>query len=301
MEPAGGAGRRQNVKLGRMFFAGAVVLAMTGVTGTSAQAPAPQPHEGSASREHGSKKRLLCIGASKGFQHDSISYAMGTLWELGNQTGLWETWVRTDTQLITKKKLGDNAKNLDYFDAVYFYTTRELDMDDEQKAALLSFVHDDGKGFIGGHSATDTFYNWPEYGEMVGGYFNDHPWHQQVRLNVEDRTFPATRHFGPSITLNDEIYQLKDFSRDKVHVLLTLDTSTVDMTSSRVHRADGDFALAWVRNYGKGRVFSSPLGHEQQIYDRPDMRTMYIEAVKWVMGLTDGDATPRPRPAMGTK
>lgn len=276
------------MKLGRIVFPVVLALTVTGLTSTRAQAPVPH------------KKRLLCIGASKGFQHDSISYAMATLWKLGNQTGLWETYMRTDTQLITKKKLTANAKNLDYFDAVYFYTTGELDMDDEQKAALLSFVHDDGKGFIGGHSATDTFYNWPEYGDLVGGYFNDHPWHQQVRLNVEDRTFPAMRQFGPTIALTDEIYQLKNFSRDKVRVLLTLDTSTVDITSPRVHRTDGDFALAWVRNYGKGRVFSSPLGHEEQIYDRPDMQTMYVEAVKWVMGLTDGDATPRPRPAVGT-
>jgi len=243
------------------------------------------------------KKRLLCIGETKGFEHDSVPYAMGTLWKLGNETGLWETYIRTDTELITKKKLDKNAKNLDDFDAVFFYTTGTLDMNAEQKAALLSFIRDDGKGFIGGHSATDTFFDdWPEYGEMLGGYFNDHPWHQQVRINVEDRDFPATRHLPAQLTLTDEIYQMKNFSRDKVRVLLSLDTSSVDMSNPRVHRTDGDFALAWVRNYGKGRVFSSPLGHEQQIYDRPDMQKMYIEAVKWVMGLTDGDATPRPRP-----
>jgi len=242
------------------------------------------------------KKRLLCIGETKGFEHDSVSYAMATLWKLGNESGLWETYIRTDTELITKKKLDRNAKNLDYFDAVYFDTTGELDMDAEQKAALLSFVYDDGKGFIGGHTGTDTFFQWPEYGNLVGGYFDGHPWHQQVRVNVEDRDFPAMRHLPAQFTLTDEIYQLKNFSRDKVRVLMTLDTSSVDMTKPGVHRADGDFALAWVRNYGKGRVFCSPLGHEQQIYDRPDVRKMYLEAVKWAMGLTDGDATPRPRP-----
>src|ERR1700732_210321 len=87
--------------------------------------------------------------------------------------------VRTDTQLITKKKLAaGNAKNLDYFDAIYLYTTGELPLDDEQKASLLSFVHDDGKGIIGGHSAIDTLYKWPEYGEMMGAYFDNHPWGQ---------------------------------------------------------------------------------------------------------------------------
>ena len=250
---------------------------------------------GPAKSDPPKKKRLLCIGTSKGFEHDSISYAMATLWKLGNETGLWDTYIRTDTELITKKKLGHNARNLEYFDAIYFYTTGELDMDDEQKAALLSFVHDDGRGFIGGHTATDTFFHWPEYGDLVGGYFDDHPWHQQVRVNVEDLDFPAMRHFGAQFTLTDEIYQLKNFSRDKVRVLMSLDASSVDMNNPRVHRTDGDFPMAWVRNYGKGRVFSSPLGHEQQIYDRPDMQKMYVEAVKWTMGLTDGDATPRPR------
>ncbi len=279
------------MKFTRVALALALALTMT-----SAQTPRNAPR----------KKRLLCIGETKGFQHDSVPYAMATLWELGKETGLWETYIRTDSQLVTKKKLDKNAKNLDYFDAVFFYTTGTLDMDDEQKAALLSFVHDDGKGFIGGHSATDTFFDWPEYGDLVGGYFDGHPWHQQVRINVEDNQFPGMRQFGPQITLTDEIYQLKNFSRDKARVLMTLDTSSVDMTKKDIHRADGDFALAWIRNYGKGRVFSSPLGHENQIYDRPDMRTLYVEAVKWVMGITEADATPRPRmntdmPAAGVK
>src|SRR5437879_8556863 len=139
------------------------------------------------------RKKLLAIGLSAGFQHDSVSHGLATIWKIGQQSGLWDTFIRTDTQLLTKKKLGSNGKNIDYFDAVMFYTTGELPMDDEQKAALMSFVKDDGKGFLGTHSATDTFYKWPEYGEMIGGYFNDHPWHQKVTVNVEDRDFPTTK------------------------------------------------------------------------------------------------------------
>ncbi len=245
------------------------------------------------------KKRLLAIGASKGFQHDSVSYALGTLWKLGNETGLWETYIRTDTELITKKDIRQgNRKNLDYFDAVFFYTTGELDMDEEQKAALLSFVRDDGKGFIGGHSAADTFYQWPEYGEMVGAYFDLHPWHQKVRINVEDREFPATRHLPAQIEVVDEIYQFKaPFSRDTVRVLMSVDTGSVDLNHKMVKRKDGDFALVWVKQYGKGRVFFNALGHENQIYDRQDMQTLFIEGLKWAMGLVPGDATPRPRRA----
>jgi len=181
------------------------------------------------------KKRVLCIGESKGYQHDSISDGMATIWKIGIDTGLWETFIRTDSQLITRKKLTANAKNLDYFDAVFFYTTGELDMDDEQKAALLSFVKDDGKGFLGTHSATDTFYKWPQYGEMIGGYFDQHPWHQEVGVKVEDRGFVATEHFPAEFKITDEIYQFKDWSRDKVHVLMSIEPGTVDLTKKDVH------------------------------------------------------------------
>ena len=149
-------------------------------------AQAPQPPR---------KKKLLAIGAVAGFQHDSVSNGLATMWKIGHDTGLWDTYIRTDTQLITKKKIpapAGNAKNLDYFDAIYLYTTGELPLDDEQKAALLSFVHDDGKGIIGGHSAIDTFYKWPEYGEMMGAYFDNHPWGQfMAPIIVEDPEFPG--------------------------------------------------------------------------------------------------------------
>ena len=243
------------------------------------------------------KKKLLAIGAVKGFEHDSVSHGLATIWKIGQESGLWDTYIRTDTELLSKKKQSkNNIKNLDYFDAVLFYTTGELDMDDEQKAALLSFVKDDGKGFLGTHSATDTFYKWPEYGEMIGGYFDQHPWHQPVKVIVEDRTFPATRHFPPSFEITDEIYQFKNFSRDRVRVLMSIDPASVDLTKKTVHRTDKDFAVTWVRNYGKGRVFYSSLGHDDQVWDRKDIQTMWLEAVKWAMGMTQGDATPRPKP-----
>ena len=99
-----------------------------------------------------------------------------TIERLGKETGLWDTVIRTDTEALTKRKLEYNAKNLDDFDAVVFYTGGTLEMDASQQADFLSFVHDDGKGFIGIHSATITFTKWPAYGEMIGGYFDEHPW-----------------------------------------------------------------------------------------------------------------------------
>jgi uncharacterized protein len=259
-----------------------VVLAITACL-AAAQAPA--------------KKRLLAIGAVAGFQHDATTDALATIWKIGKDTGLWDTYIRTDTQLITKKKLGGNAKNLDYFDAVLFYTTGELPMDDEQKASLLAFVHDDGKGFIGVHSAIDTFYKWPEYGEMIGAYFDDHPWTVfQAPVIVEDPNFPAMRAFPHEFTIEDEIYQPKQFSRDRVRVLARLDETKIDLKNPRVKRTDKDFAVAWAREYGKGHVFYSTFGHNPAVLTRPDVQAMYREAVKWAMGMVKGDATPRPRP-----
>ncbi|MGH9660888.1 MAG: ThuA domain-containing protein [Bryobacteraceae bacterium] len=241
------------------------------------------------------RKKLLAIGRSQGFQHDAVSHGLATVWKLGQETGLWDTYIRTDAELITRKKLSGNRKNLEFFDAILFYTTGELEMDDEQKAAFLSFLRDDGKGFLGAHSATDTFYNWPAYGELIGGYFDRHPWHQLVGVKVEDRAFPATKHFPPAVTVTDEIYQFRNYSRDRVRVLMSIDTATVDLKNKQVNRKDGDFAVTWVRQYGKGRVFYSSLGHREAVWDRADIQKMWIEAIKWAMGLTPGDATPRPK------
>jgi len=244
------------------------------------------------------KKKLLAIGEVKGFQHDSVSHALGTIWKIGQESGLYDTYIRTDTQLITKKKLTGNAKNLDYFDAVFFYTTGELDMDDQQKADFLSFIREDGKGFLGAHSATDTFYKWPEFGEMIGGYFDGHPWGQfQAPMIVEDPNFPAMKSFPKAFTILDEIYQARAFSRERVRVLMRLDADKINLNQKGVHRTDKDFAVTWVREYGKGRVFYCGLGHREEVWDRPDVQKMWLEAIKWAMGLIPGDATPRPKPA----
>jgi len=243
------------------------------------------------------RKKLLVIGEVKGFQHDSVSHAMASLERWGKETGLWDTYIRTDTQLITKKKLSGNAKNLDYFDAVAFYTTGELPLDDQQKADLLTFVREEGKGFIGMHSAGDTFYQWPEYGEMVGGWFDSHPWNTfPAPIIVEDRASPITRHLPNEIVVHDEIYQYKNFSRDKVRVLMRLNENKIDLKNKNVRRTDNDFAVAWMKPFGKGRVFATTLGHREEVYDMAEIRTMYIEAVKWVLRLTDDHTNSHPKP-----
>jgi type 1 glutamine amidotransferase len=243
------------------------------------------------------KKKLLAIGQCRGFHHDATSHGLATIWKIGQESGLYDTYIKTDTELITKQKLKSNAKNLDFFDAILFYTSGELDMDEQQKADFLSFIKKDGKGFIAVHSANDTFYEWPEYGELVGGYFDGHPWNRfDAPIIVEDREFPAMRHFPKEFTIYDEIYQAKNFSRDRVRVLMRMDETKLDMTKKGIKRDDKDFAVTWVREYGKGRMFYTSFGHTIEAWERPDVQTMFLEAIKWAMGLTEGDATPRPRP-----
>jgi len=243
-------------------------------------------------------KHLLVLTEEKGYRHEAVSHAAATVERLGRETGLWATTIRTDTEALTKQKLEYNAKNLNDFEAVLFYTGGDLEMNAEQKAALLSFVHDDGKGFVGVHSATITFTSWPEYGEMIGGYFDEHPWGTfDAPILVEDSNFPGMQQFPLSFVLRDEIYQIKDFSRDKVRVLMRLDASKLDLTNPRVRRQDRDFAVAWAKMYGKGRVFYSTLGHVEQNWDDPRIQKMYVEAIKWAMGLVNADVTPRPAPA----
>jgi uncharacterized protein len=159
-------------------------------------------------------------------------------------------------------------------------------------------VHDDGKGFVGVHSATITFTSWPEYGQMIGGYFDEHPWGTfDAEILVEDPNFPGMRQFPESFVLKDEIYQIKNFSRERVRVLMRLDASKLDLKNPRVHRKDLDFAVTWAKMYGKGRVFYSTLGHVEQNWDDPGIQKMYVEAIKWAMGLVNADVTPRPAPA----
>jgi len=164
---------------------------------------------------------------------------------------------------------------------------------------LLSFVKDEGKGFVAAHTATTAFLGWPEFGEMLGGRYDGHPWGSAAGTIInEDAAFPATRHFGAApFAFTDEFYQAKDYSREKLRVLLRLDVSKMP-PNDEVHRTDGDFPLVWAKNYGKGRVFYSALGHAASTWDNRDVGQMYLEAIKWAMGLTEGDATPRPMPAM---
>jgi uncharacterized protein len=267
----------------RIFAAGAL-LALPGLAQTLAH-----------------RKQLLAIGEEKGYRHEAVSHALATIERLGRESGIWDTTIRTDTEPLTKKKLEYNAKNLNDFDAVLFYTGGTLEMDDQQKRDFLSFIHDDGKGFVGVHSATITFTQWPEYGEMIGGYFDEHPWGTfQAPIVVEDPNFPGMSQWPREFSITDEIYQIKNFSRERCRVLMRLDTSKLALNNPRVHRTDRDFAITWAKMYGKGRVYYSTLGHVSENWDNAKFQQMYVEAIKWALGLIDADVTPRAAPQAGS-
>lgn len=228
-----------------------------------------------AAAQAASKRRLLYINHSAGFKHETAKSSGPVVEELGRKSGAFEAVVTDDVSQI-------NADNLKKFDAIMFYTTGELPISDDQKKAFLDFIRK-GKGFVGIHSATDTFYKWPEYGELIGGYFDRHPWHQDVRVKVEDRKHPATRHLGESFTIRDEIYQFRDWSRDKVHVLLSLDVTSIDLNKKDVRRTDKDFALAWTDTFGKGRMFYTALGHRPEVWQDERFQQHLVGGIRWAM------------------
>ena len=117
-----------------------------------------------------------------------------------------------------------------------FYTTGELPFTDEEKSALVDFLKS-GHGFVGVHSATDTLYEWGVYHQIIGGYFNNHPWHQLVTVNVVDPNSKLVSFLGKSFQITDEIYQIGDFRADDSHVLLALDPTSVDLKKPNVRRA----------------------------------------------------------------
>jgi uncharacterized protein len=262
-----------------------------------------------SSAQAASEKHVLIVGdihTGNQTAHDSVSHAMATLERLGRESGAYIAFLRTDTQLVTKGEIwgtGDYGKggpkqsqgrNLDFFDAVVFYTNGETEMTPDQKRDLLKFVHDDGKGFVAVHSATASFYTWPEYGEMVGGYFENHPWNVfEAAVIVERPDFPAMKHLPHEFTMRDEMYQYRSpYSRTNVDVLARLDAARLDLTRPGVKRTDRDFPIAWIKSYGNGRVFSATLGHTEASWDDPRVQGIYLEGIKWVLHLTSGEVRP---------
>jgi uncharacterized protein (TIGR03437 family) len=239
-----------------------------------------------ASMLAGQPKRVLYITHSAGYRHDCLPTSARVLQDVAERSGRLQVVSTEDVSQL-------RASVLQEYDAILFFTSGELPITDAQKQDLLAFITS-GKGFGGVHSATDTFYNWAEYGELIGARFNGHPWVQQVRIDVEDPAHPAMDRLAPSFSIMDEIYQFREFSRERARVLMTLDTRSVDLNAPGTNERTEDFPLAWCRQYGNGRVFYTALGHFESTWLDERFQKLMLQAMLWLTGQIDADATPRP-------
>jgi uncharacterized protein len=218
---------------------------------------------------------ILYFTYSAGYRHEVIPLSKAILTQLGNNSGAFKVTATEDTSEFSNE-------NLKRYAAVMFYTTGELPMSASEKTALLDFVRS-GRGFLGVHSATDTFYTWTDYLDLIGGYFNGHPWHQTVTIEVADPSDPLVAFLGHSLQVEDEIYQISDFDYRGSHVLLRLDPGSVDLSKPGVHQRFYGWPLAWTRSYGEGRVFYTALGHEASVWQDARYQRMLTNAILWSM------------------
>ena len=220
--------------------------------------------------------KVLMLRHSAGFEHSYLPDAEVAFKQIGAQQD-WNVETTHDVKRLTPEKLAD-------LDLLVFATTGNLPLTDDQKNNIISFVKN-GKAFMGVHNATDTGYDWPEYGKMIGGYFNGHPWHQEVDVIVEDTGHPSTRMLDSKFSVTDEIYTFKDWEREKTHVLMRIDNNCVDIEKG--NREDNDYALAWCHEYGRGRVMYTGLGHPDQLWHEDWFREHILGSMSWALRLSD--------------
>jgi type 1 glutamine amidotransferase len=265
---------------------------------------------------HAARKKVLVVTVTEGFRHSSIPTAEKVLGELAKESKAFTVeYARVepkDPQFAGPNGKPDKAKveaaiekvlaekmspaALKNYDAIIFAnTTGDLPLPD--KEAFLNWIKS-GKGFVGMHSATDTFPGFPGYTEMIGGHFKTHGPQVKVDIINQDQECPICKHLPANWEVFDEIYQMKDFDRSKVHGLLTLDKHPNNKTP-------GDYPIAWCKEYGKGRVFYTSLGHREDVWDPnwPDRKNSkevaeqyqqhILNGIKWALGLEKMNAKPQ--------
>jgi uncharacterized protein len=254
----------------KFLFAAAIALTVAGCASADDAKPAP--------------KRLLVVTVCKTYRHPSIPTGERVVGELGTNSGEFTVdYARTDEDLA-QKMTPEALKN---YDGVFFLsTTGEIPVPD--KAAFLDWIKS-GKAFIGAHAATDTFHGHgpgvDPYIDMIGGEFVTHNTARVECIN-DDPKHPANAKFGATYTVTDEIYIMKNFSQDKVHMLLHLDKGPGS-------GAPGYYPISWCKNYGAGKVFYTALGHGEDVWESPDYQAHLLGGIEWALGLKPGDATPQ--------
>jgi type 1 glutamine amidotransferase len=238
-------------------------------------------------------RRVLVIWRCEGYFHGmGIAGGNTALSLMGQKTGAFSADITRELDVLT-------PANLARYDAVIFNNTTKLDPSDAQKQALLDFVNG-GKGLVGIHAATDNFYDWPEGAKMMGGLFSGHPWtaNGTWAFKLDEPQHSLLRAFaGKGFKLRDEIYQFKDpYTRDDRRVLMSLDLAdqaTGDVASKKGGRKDNDYAVAWIKTAGQGRVFYCSLGHAANVFQDPAVLQFYLDGIQYALGDLSADATPK--------
>ena len=241
----------------------------------------------------GDKPRVLFVTQSKGFEHGSVK-RKGTqlspseiaMKQLAQQTGEF-------TVDVTQNAAADFTKaNLQNYDVVMFYTTGNLPIADADLDYFFKeWLRQPGHGFIGVHSATDTYHEYKPYWDMIGGTFNGHPWGagETVTLAIHEPNHPTMKPFGgESVEWTDEIYQYKNWQPEKVRVLMSL-----DMANTKIKKPY-HVPVAWVKQYGQGRVYVNNLGHREDTWTKQPFLDSILAGIQWVGGRVDGPAEPNP-------
>ncbi|MEQ8788572.1 MAG: ThuA domain-containing protein [Pirellulaceae bacterium] len=236
--------------------------------------------------------RILMVTQSKGFTHGSVNRkdqplapAERALTELGVSSNLFRVDCTQDCASDFTKE------NLQNYDIVFFYTTGNLPIASENMDYFLNdWLKQKGHGFIGAHSAADTYKEFEPYWDMIGGTFNGHPWGQgsTVTITVHDKQHPASRVWGDEVTLKDEIYQFKHWQPEKVRVLMSLNMEKTEL------KKPYHVPILWVKDYGQGKVMHMSLGHREDVWTNPTYMKSLLGGIQWVLGQEKGDATPNP-------
>jgi hypothetical protein len=232
--------------------------------------------------------------------HTSIPFGNLAIQRMGEKTGAYEAVFSNDLANL-------KPENLKRFDAICFNNTvGVLTEDPALRESLLAFVRN-GKGFVGFHAAGATFVQYPKYdqfppfGDMLGGYENGgHPWGPRdvITMRVDDPKSPINAAFGGrSFEISDEVFQFQaPYSREKMHILLSIDTDKTDMDPKRHflpdRYKDRDFGMSWVRRYGKGRVFYSSFGHNPEIFSNAAMLQHFLAGIQYALGDLKVDDRP---------
>ena len=232
-----------------------------------------QPDAAESSREP-PVPQVLVFSKTTGYRHDSIAAGIEAISSLADAGG-WGFRSTEDSGVFT-------AEGLLEFNVLVFLSTTGDVLDEPEQAAMEAFIRA-GNGFVGVHSASDTEYDWPWYGALLGAYFKAHPAIQPATLRVEDRAHPASAHLGAAWSRTDEWYGFVTNPRSHVNVLLSLDEASYDPGDGAM---GGDHPITWYHEYDGGRSFYTALGHAAESYAESDFLRLLDGAIRWAAGST---------------